>query len=256
MKAHPAPHPAAPLPLSASAPLVVVPQSVYMDALMQGGANCWWCNETCVGPCVPMPTRPAPPWGLVGFFCCVGCSKAYMLQRKLPVSYLKLYVRTYAGIPFSCALPCSPPWQTLIKYGPPAGVLTLEEYRNAKWASMSWSAESASMPTRMGRIELETNENAKKSAGAEAGGRNSSAGRPKRSQKESERTRSKRKAIVVTRNAAMAPPTANHAQYHGQCYAERLVRKGPKAVGGILSFFTCGANQKEPPENDSNRNSK
>jgi hypothetical protein len=185
-----------------------VEASPYMQSLHDGGVTCWWCGERCEGPCVPMPTRSASPWGLVGFFCCVGCAKAYMLHRGLPVSHLKLYVRTYAGIPFSCPLPCSPPWQTLEKFGPPAGVLSLSQFRHAAWAplpEMMDQHHATSMPVRMGRHEIEALQTQDTMSKA----------RPSRA-----------KAIKVE---AVAPPTTVGA---------RLARRGPKAVGGILSFFT------------------
>jgi hypothetical protein len=189
--------------------------SPYMLSLHEGGVTCWWCSEKCEGPCVPMPTRPASPWGLVGFFCCVGCAKAYMLHRGLPVSYLKLYVRTYAGIPFSCPLPCSPPWQTMEKYGPPAGVLSLAQFRHAAWAPLPGMMDlnhATSMPIRMGRHDLDA----------------------QRAQLNSDRpTRPNARVKVSSRDKARKVDAIEPKPV-----SARLARRGPKAMGGILSFFT------------------
>jgi hypothetical protein len=194
--------------------------SIYMEALMKGGACCWWCSETCTGPCTPMPTKGTPPWGLVGFFCCIGCAKAYMLHRGHPVSYLKLYARTYAGIPFSCPLPCSPPWQTLIRYGPPAGVLTYDQFRQQEWDSSKILAsrtrtgydDMSGVPTRMGRhdgvVQRQT--------------------RLIRSVTKTGRRRRQRRAQVAN---------GMETDVDGQDHA-MLIRRGPKAAGGILQFFT------------------
>jgi hypothetical protein len=198
-----------------NAPIPGMPCSIYMDSVIRGGAACWWCSEICIGPCTPMPTLPSPPWGLVGFFCCVGCAKAYMLQRGFPVSYLKLYIRKYSGVPFSCPLPCSPPWQTLAKYGPPAGVLSYEEFRKTNWGTLKSApidvASLTSMPTRMGRHEVHSF------------GKNALV--QKASKKEITRIRPRRMKVA-------------EAACDENMNLEMLSRKGPKSTGGILSFFT------------------
>jgi hypothetical protein len=207
-----------------------IPHPSYIETLRLGGVSCWWCSETCIGPCMPMPTRPAPPWGLVVFFCCVGCAKAYMVDRGLRVYYLKLYARLHAGIPFSCPLPCSPPWQTLKKYGPPAGVLTYDEFRSEKWnGAMRWGAESlSSVPTRMGRYDLEEIET---NAATDTARRT-------RKRKESARALISRMGLTTTTNTRRVGAVHTETPLMSMASNERLTRKGPKASGGILSFFT------------------
>jgi hypothetical protein len=197
--------------------------SLYMKCLHEGGVTCWWCSERCEGPCVPMPTRAEPPWGLVGFFCCVGCAKAYMVHRRLPVSYLKLYVRTYAGIPFSCPLPCSPPWQTLEKYGPPAGVLTYSQFRQAAWAPLPDLLDqhhATTAPTRMARHDMEELQEL-----------------PRKSRHNERRPVRPKKSKTVANTHSIQNSSLDNVDVEVGS-GPRLSRRGPKPTGGILSFFT------------------
>lgn len=81
--------------------------------------RCWWCSNPCETEsalCAPK-NKMNRQWRCVGFFCSIGCTKAYMVENKMSIHALKKYLKMKFDIPLSRPLPMAEHWKNMVEFG-------------------------------------------------------------------------------------------------------------------------------------------
>ena len=87
---------------------------------MSKKVRCWWCSKECDSAsalCAPKAKNKKKEWCCVGFFCSIACTKAYMLENKMKMSFLKEYLKKQYNVQYSTPLPSAVHWKSMDEFG-------------------------------------------------------------------------------------------------------------------------------------------